>query len=156
MKKFALALMVSAAGLFGMAPGASAYPPAAPTVSVQTPSLAPGGTTPVTLNGCPAGATAQVTLNGVTTTGTADASGSATVTVTAPSTAGTFTGSASCGGASTPFTITVLAPATPPGGLPATGSDGIGATTGIAAGLLAIGLGLFGVSMVRRRQATAA
>ena len=40
-------------------------------------------------------------------------------------------------------------------GLPATGSDGIGTTTGIAVGLLAVGLGLFIVTRVRRRQSDA-
>jgi len=38
------------------------------------------------------------------------------------------------------------------GGLPATGAGGIGATTTIAIGLLAVGLGLFGAGQVRRRQ----
>jgi len=47
------------------------------------------------------------------------------------------------------------AAATPSAGLPATGSDGIGTTTGIAVGLLAVGLGLFIVTRVRRRQSDA-
>jgi FlaG/FlaF family flagellin (archaellin) len=48
-------------------------------------------------------------------------------------------------------------PATVPGsGLPATGSGGLGTTTGIAVGLLAVGLGLFVVAQVRRRQSPAA
>jgi hypothetical protein len=51
----------------------------------------------------------------------------------------------------TPVVTTVPA-TTPGGGLPATGSDGIGTTTSIAIGLLVVGLGLFVVAQVRRRQ----
>lgn len=40
--------------------------------------------------------------------------------------------------------------------LPATGSDGIATTTGIAIGLLVVGLGLFAVAQIRRRQTTLA
>ena len=48
-----------------------------------------------------------------------------------------------------PTTVPVTVPG---GGLPATGSGGIGTTTGIAIGLLVVGLGLFVVAQVRRRQ----
>lgn len=55
-----------------------------------------------------------------------------------------------------PTTPTSVAPTVPSGGLPATGSDGIGTTTGIAIGLLVLGLGLFAVAQVRRRHVTSA
>jgi hypothetical protein len=49
------------------------------------------------------------------------------------------------------------APVTTPGtGLPATGSDGVGVMTGIALGLFAVGLGLFIVAQVRRKQSPTA
>jgi hypothetical protein len=104
---------------------------------------------------------------------------------TAPTGPGTYNGTAgpNPNGPFLPFSITIpgqattTAPATtvpaptvpvttaapvvttaPPlaGGLPATGSDGIGTTTGIALGLLVVGLGLFVVAQVRRRQAPTA
>jgi len=49
--------------------------------------------------------------------------------------------------------VVTTVPATIPGaGLPATGSSGMGTTTGIALGLFVVGLGLFIVAQVRRRQ----
>jgi hypothetical protein len=50
-------------------------------------------------------------------------------------------------------TITVAGPATPPGGLPAIGSNGTSTMTIIAVGLFAVGAGLFGMSQMRRRTA---
>ena len=50
---------------------------------------------------------------------------------------------------------TTVAATTPDAGLPATGSNGVGTMTGIAIGLFAVGLGLFVVAQVRRRQASA-
>jgi hypothetical protein len=100
--------------------------------------------------------------------------GNATGTFTAsPTAAGTYTVTAvgpQSGTQTTTFTVaqqatttttaapaTTAPPATVPGtGLPATGSDGIAATTGIAIGLLVVGLGLFVVAQVRRRQPSAA
>lgn len=93
-------------------------------------------------------------------------SGNATFTFTSgPTTPGTYTVTAvglqsplqtfsfTLPGQATTTTIAPATPATVPGtGLPATGSDGIGATTGIALGLLVVGLGLFVVAQVRRRQ----
>jgi len=48
--------------------------------------------------------------------------------------------------------VAAAGPVAPSAGLPATGSNGIGSTTGIALGLLVSGLGLFIVAQVRRRQ----
>jgi hypothetical protein len=112
------------------------------------------------------------------------ASGTATGTLTAPTAPGTYqgTGVQAGGAASADFTIVVQqattttapgasttvagAPTTVAGapttvaatgaGLPATGSGGMGTTTTIAIGLLVVGLGLFVVAQVRRRQPTTA
>ena len=83
--------------------------------------------------------------------------GGASVDLTAPTAAGTYPGTV-VGTLSfdQPFTVVVVAPVTPPGGLPATGSGGIGTTTTVAIGLFAVGLGLFAVAQVRRRQAAVA
>lgn len=89
--------------------------------------------------------TASPTAPGTyTVTAVGPQSGTQTTTFTVPQQATTTTAA--------PAT-TVAPPATTPGGgLPATGSDGIAATTGIAIGLLVVGLGLFVVAQVRRRQ----
>jgi uncharacterized membrane protein YtjA (UPF0391 family) len=95
---------------------------------------------------------------------------SATFTA-APTAPGTYNGTAvGAQSGSTPFSFTIpgqTATTVPPpttaapvpttqpalvGGLPATGSGGISTTTGIAVGLLVVGLGLFVVAQVRRRQ----
>ncbi len=110
----------------------------------------------VTVSSCAANSPVLVVFNGATSTVTADASGNATANVTAPSAAGTYPGTATCGDVVASFSVVVAAPTTPPGGLPATGSGGIDTTTGIAMGLLAVGLGLFGVTLVRRRQTAVA
>ena len=89
--------------------------------------------------------------------------GSFTAAPTAP---GDYTGTAAgVDSPSLPFmftiagddTTTTMAPTTPTteapaAALPATGSNGIGTTTGIAIGLLAVGAGLFVVAQIRRRQ----
>ena len=154
MKKFALALLVAFVGLFGFAGAASAqYPPGAdaPTVDDSTP--APGGPVNVTVN-CQPGETVTVTLGSSTGTAVCGASGTATVQVNAPSGAGTTTGQAtgSNTGSLGQFTVVVEATTDPGGGLPATGSDGTSTTVWIAASLLVVGLGLFGVAAVRRRD----
>ncbi len=93
--------------------------------------------------------------------------GTSTATLTAPTTPGTYPGTATQGGTQVgAFSVTVPGQAattvpasttapvvtTPGSGLPATGSGGISTTTGIAIGLLVVGLGLFVVAQVRRRQ----
>ena len=70
----------------------------------------------------------------------------------------TVTGSGVVGSPAQPATTlpgaatTVPAVTTPPGGLPATGAGGLGTTTTVALGLLAVGSGLLIVAQVRRRQ----
>lgn len=173
MRKFALALMAAAAAVFGfgLVAQAQVYPPPALTVTVGSATVTPGADVVVTVTGCTPGTTVTVELEDVSVTVTCEAAGgalgsifgliaqtegtgTATATVTAPDEPGTYTGSVTTSdGASASFQVTVLAPTAPAGGLPATGSGGISTTTGIAIGLFAVGLGLLGVSQIRRRQA---
>jgi hypothetical protein len=165
MKKFVVALAASLAIFFGIGGAAHAQTPA-PTpyvgttviVTVSPPTAVPGGTITVTITNCTPGEIVTVSVGGVSVQVTCDAVGVASASVSMPTTPGTYTGTAtgSISGVTTTFTVTVMAPVTPPGGLPATGSGGIDTTTGIAAGLFAIGLGLFGVAQLRRRQVVAA
>lgn len=151
MKRIAVALMATAAVLsFGSGVSAQGrdYPPGRPpTVSLSSPSPAAGAQFTVTANGCPAGATASFEFQGQT------ASGSTQTTFTAPTAAGTYAGSVTCGGTTVSFSVNV-APTAP--NLPATGGgSSSGTTTSIAAMLLLAGVGMFGVAQVRRRQAIA-
>lgn len=72
----------------------------------------------------------------------------------APTTPGTYVGSAtdSVTGFLSSFTITVEAPAAQPGVLPATGSGGISTISLIAIAVLGLGAGLFGGAQVRRSR----
>lgn len=162
MKKFALALMASAAAVLGFGLVANAYPPGAGVVTTSSSSGAPGFTVTVKAT-CLPGETVTGKLVAETATATCGAAGtaasllglssagSATVTLTAPTAPGTYTGTVtgSVTGALGNFTVTVAAPTT---NLPATGGGGVSTMTIIAIGLLAVGAGLFGVSQVRRRQ----
>lgn len=147
MRKVALVLFASAMVILGVsAPaGAQARPPVCPykqvciTATVSPASSPAGSPVTVTVNGCAANSPVIIVFNGATSTVTTDASGSATVTLTAPSAAGTYAGTATCGDVVASFSVVVTAAAAPPGGLPATGSGGLNSTTGIAMGLLAVG-----------------
>lgn len=157
MKKFAVALIAVSAVVFGSGMAAQAqYGGSTGTATVTPASSAPGGTVTVGISGCEPSASVAVVFNGATSSVTADSSGAATTTVTAPSTAGTYPGTATCGDVVASFSVVVAAAVTPPGGLPATGSNGISTTSGLAIGLLVVGLGLFGVAQMRRRQTSAA
>ncbi len=170
MKKFALALMASAAAVFGVGMVADAYPPPVDTPVVDDSTPAPGGSITVS---APCIVPEQVTFSipGDSETVTcqpaatgafmlaslfaqAEPDGVATATLTAPSTAGTFTVTitGTTSGSIGTVSVTVQAATDPGGGLPATGSDGIGTTTWIAGGLLIMGLGLFAVATIRRRD----
>jgi len=170
MKKFALALMVASAALFGFGAVASAQYPT--SLTVGTPSA--GGPYSSTYTNCVNGETITFSQPQSTpaTISVVCAGRSATANFTnAPTVAGTYTVTA--GGPTSPArtqsfsisgaTATTLpatggadgagVPATTPTtGLPATGSNGIGTSTTIAIGLLAVGFGLFAVAQVRRRQ----
>jgi len=158
MKKLALALVTMSTVVFGFGMGAQAqYGSSSGTATVTPASLAPGGNATVGISGCPAGSSVVVVFSGTTSTVTANASGAATATVKAPATAGTFPGTATCGTVVSSFSVVVAAaPVVPGGGLPPTGLDGAGTTTSIAIGLLVMGLGLFGVTQIRRRQTVTA
>ena len=146
MKRLALALTVTITAFLGLGQMASAQ--YGPTGSATTIS---NGSTTVTYTGCVNGETITFTFPGATSVTAVCAGGAATASLPVP---GPGTGTAR--GTTSPavtFTVASQAPATnPPGGLPATGSNGIDTSTGLAAGLLVVGLGLFVVAQVRRRQ----
>ena len=154
MKKTLFAMLATVAMVlgFGQIANAATYPPGAAAAVINPATPTEGGSFTVTVDCAPDGDTVAVVFNGTTTNATC-ADGKATVTLTAPA-AGTYPGSYSGAGVGT-FSVTVAAPVTPPGGLPATGSNGTSTMTIIALGLFAVGAGLFGVSQVRRRTATA-
>lgn len=167
MKKFALALMAVSAAIFGTGLVANAYPPGAGVVTTSSATGVAGYTVTVNTT-CQPGETVTVTLVDETATATCGAAGtasllslsnagSASVNVIAPAVAGSYTGTilGSVTGDLGSFTVTVTAPVTPGGGLPATGSNSTSTMTILAIGLFAVGAGLFGVSQVRRRTVVA-
>jgi LPXTG-motif cell wall-anchored protein len=186
MKKLALALLASAAAVFGfgMVANAQSY---VPVVAPPTPPTTLGGAFSVTYNNCFVGETITFTLFGVNgTTVLATVQGPCLSSVSVGSVVGlllpqqTTNGSATGNFTSSPTapgtypiraqgptspvvttdlvvqgtTTTVAPPVTTPGtGLPATGSDSSTPFTMIAIGLFTVGVGLFAVAQVRRRQA---
>lgn len=177
MKKFALALTAAAAVILGSAGVVDAYPPGGQQVVVSDTTIEPGETFTVTVE-CVPDETVTFIFGDIVLTqicrlvinagnNLSDvANGTASATFTAPTEPGSYTGTAtgSISGLLGSFSVVVEAetagtpgtPATPAGSLPATGSDGIGSTTMMAGGLLVVGLGMFGVASVRRRQTVAA
>lgn len=154
MKKFALALMASAALMLGFGSMASAatYPPD------QT--VAPGQSFEVVVACTPDGADVGFTFEGQSKT-VACASLSAKAMFTAPTAAGTYT--VSYTGAATGSVAINVVPDTPPtqggstdgggsGTLPSAGSDSTNTGMIIGAGALLIGLGLFFTGRTRRDQ----
>lgn len=158
MKRFAI-VFVTLAALFGFGAGAAAtsdYPPDPPSVTVDNPTVPPGGTVVLGVSGCEPGADVTVTIDGSSTTATAGPDGSASISVTAPNTPGAYPTTIACGGATTTVNVTVLASGGgPTDGLPATGSDNTNTTLMLGLGALVIGGGLLGVSQLRRRQSLA-
>ncbi|MFT6390679.1 MAG: hypothetical protein ACJA14_000186 [Ilumatobacter sp.] len=176
MKKivFALVVMLTAVSGVGSVASAGVYPPADQLVTVDDGTPTAGDEVTVTAK-CAVPEDVEFTIEGdsaiapcVATVGTdsslATSDGVATAKLNAPGIAGTYTVSAvgSVSGdlgsvdlvvAAQVETTTTLAPVD---GLPATGSDGIGLTTGIAFGVFAAGLLLFALATVRRRQPAAA
>lgn len=149
------------------------------TITFTPPNPGPGQTVTITITGCTPGEvlTITITINGTPTViGTATCvagsslttgavvgllmpqqtgTGQATFQYTVPTAPGTYTITATgTQGYSRSVTLVIAAPAAPPaaGGLPSTGSSGINSTMTAAAALFAVGLGLFGVTMIRRRQ----
>ncbi|MFT4659382.1 MAG: hypothetical protein ACI8V4_003580 [Ilumatobacter sp.] len=176
MKKvvFALAAMLTAVVGLGSVASAGVYPPADNPVTVGDGIATAGDEITVTAT-CAVPEDVTFTIVGdsatapcVATAGSdsslATSAGVATAKLNAPSISGTYAMSAvgSVSGdlgsvdlvvAAQVETTTTLAPV---GGLPATGSDGIGLTTGVAFGVFATGLVLFALATVRRRQPAAA
>ena len=175
MKKFVLALAAVSSVLFGFGLVAQAqYGSGSEAVSFEPTSPAPGTTVTITITDCTPGEVLTVAING-TTVGTATcvaagnlnagsvvglllprqvSTGQATLQFVAPSAPGTYTVTVTgTQGYSRTITLVVAAETAPPaGGLPATGSGGLDTTTGIALGFVVVGLGLFVVAQVRRRQ----
>lgn len=153
------------------------------SVSASPSTVAPGGEVTVTVQNCVAGTDVVITLEASSATAacsapTTDAQGfrapaqtstpgTAVGTVDAPTTPGTYTGSAALAeGAALPFTVTVATPTSSvadtgdrgdevTADLPATGG-GIEPLTIAAIVLLIAGVGLVVVTRLRRRQARAA
>ena len=160
MKKVAVAL-AGIMMLFGLGATAHAQYGTPPTVTVSPTNPAPGGSYTVNVAGCMPNEMATVVVGGASSMVMADAMGNVVVNLTAPAAAGVINGSVTCNGATTNFTVAVGA--VPPtngggdggGGLPATGSDGQQSMLVVALGLLVVGLGVLGVSQVRRRTTIA-
>lgn len=179
MKRLVLTLMIAAATLLGvsaLAPAgvASAYPPVLPPViDVNVPSVGPGGDFTVTVGNCLPGERVVITFQGVDRIVICNPSTlQASAAFAAPTTPGSYdvcadltgVGVTVPAGVTRPQTvctsILVVAAATtvpvtvPGGGLPATGSSGLGTTTTSAIVLLGAGALLLIVSQVRRRRTT--
>lgn len=158
MKHFTATLMaIGGLVVFASPSGASAqdsYNTDNPTATVSNSSPTPGAPFSVSVNNCPEDS-ATFTFQGATKTADTNDSDTATTSFTAPSTAGTHTGTATCGSTVSSFSVVAATP-TPtvatPAVLPATGSSGSGTTVLIASVLLLAGVGMFGASQMRRRQ----
>lgn len=161
MKKFALALVAVAAMILGVGGVANAYPLGGQSITISPSTVSPGGSVTVTAN-CTPGESVTITLESSSVTIPCETddtrptnAGIATGIVNAPTTVGSFDGTVT-GTVSGPlgsFTVTVqTSGTTPTSGLPTTGGDGTSTMTMIAVGLLVVGLGLFVVATVRRRQ----
>jgi len=175
MKKFALALMAASALVFGFGAVAQAQYDADSVVpSDSTPT--PGQQITLTVAGCAPGEIITFTINGsVVATATCVVAARATendetsaalvirtaavASFAAPLTPGAYTVLATGNrGFVASVAILVSGPTAtsvvtvPGGGLPPTGSSGTDSMTSMAIGLLVVGLGLFVVAQVRRRQ----
>ncbi len=169
MNKFTMSVIATLAAIFGFGAVANAQYGASPFGVTASPTVGPSGPVTITVRGCEPGQSLTATLvdqsdaatctgvDGPQSSAAGPATGNATMTVTTPKVAGTYTGtvaSASVGNNAT-FTVTVVAQAaTRTGSLPQTGSDGIGTTTTIALGLVAVGVGMLVVTQIRRRRTT--
>lgn len=161
------AVVIAAAALIAAPAAASAYTPAQPVSGPAT--IAPGGSGVYVFSGFQPGESVLFTLTGesvgdanlaivrtavtsTTETKTANADGQASATVTLPANAtGTYTLTAQ--GQGDPATVTITVAGS--GGLPPTGLDAA-SMTGVWIGggaLLAAGIAVTAVAVIRRRQA---
>ncbi len=160
MKRMTAAMTIAGLAMFTIPSSAAAqedYGSASPTAKVSNSSPEAGGSFTASVTNCAEqGTTFQ--FEGNSKAGSTDSDGDSSATFTAPTSAGTYTGTVTCGADVASFSVAVAATpaaATPTGGLPATGSSGSGTTIAIASILLLAGLGMFGVAQMRRRQVTA-
>ena len=171
MKKLAAALLAGSFAVLSFGSVADAYPPFEKLVTVDKPKVAPSETVIATAN-CVGLEEVTFDLGGTTGTGTCNGTddggatvaalatfGTASAALVAPATPGDFivtaTGSFSVDLGSTELVVVEqpgAPPAPPTDVLPATGSGIVSLTTGVALGLLAVGIGLFFVATLRRRQ----
>ena len=176
MKRLVLSLMVAATALLAGSAVADAYPPAQPPdISTDVPTVGPGGNFTATVGPCEPGEQVVITFQGVSQVVICDPSTlQASLALVAPMEPGIYEvcGELTGVGASVPpgvvrpqtvcTTIQVLAapptvpPAVPGGGLPATGSNGLGTTATSAIVLISAGALLLIVTQVRRRRSTPA
>ena len=148
MKRLALALTVSICAILSLGQLVSAQ------YDRSVSSSTTDGRSVVTYSGCVSGETITFNLPGATPETAPGVCANGTASAVFTDAAGK-TGTAS--GTTSPlvnFTVASIAPAptSPPTGLPATGSSDINIALGPAIGLLVVGLGLFVVAHVRRRQ----
>jgi LPXTG-motif cell wall-anchored protein len=147
-------IVIAAASMSVALPGLASASPysGAPDVSVDDTTPTPGQTIVVSLSGFLPGETVTVTVN-PTYTVTANSSGSASLSIPAPTALGTFTvtGTGVTSGRTDSVTITVVAATGGGGGLPATGSES-SEMLQLAFGAAALGAGLVGVTVIRRRR----
>lgn len=158
MKQLTVALMLVVGALFAGGGVIQAYPPGSGTITVSDPTPDPGKSFSVTFHNCKVGEVVIFVFNGgapVSVVSTGDAQtgiGSATATFTAPTKSGTYKGTATCGGVTLTFEVSVTVSNTT---VAKTGSDNVGRKVSTAAGLLALGAGLLFVSRRRRTAAIA-
>ncbi len=180
MKRLVLTVLIAAATMLGvsaLAPAGiagAAYPVASsPVISVNVPTVGPGGEFTITIGNCLPGERVTISFQGTVRISICNPTTlQASLPAVAPMTPGTYEicGELDGTGATVPpgvvrptsvcTSIQVLAaggsvpPTTPGGGLPATGASGIGTTTTSAIVLLGAGVMLLVVSQVRRRRTT--
>lgn len=176
MKRLVLTLLIAATALLTGSAVANAYPPArTPTIIVDVPSVGPGGNFNVTIGNCEPGERVIINFRGdaqivICNPSTLQAS----LGLIAPMEPGTYTvcseltgeGANLPPGVTRPQTLCTsvlvvaagptVPPAVPGGGLPATGSSGLGTTTTSAIILISAGVMLLIVTQVRRRRTTTA
>lgn len=176
MKRLVLTLLIAATALLTGSAVANAYPPARPPViNVNVPSVGPGGNFNVTVGNCEPGERVVITFRGQATVVICNASTlQASLALLAPMEPGTYeicgeltgTGAQLPPGVTRPQTVCTsvmvvsagptVPPTVPGGGLPATGSSGLGTTTTSAIILISAGALLLIVTQVRRRRTTTA
>lgn len=154
-----------------VSPTTSVGPDQPPDITTDVPMVDPGGGFTATVTNCLPGETVVFTVDGMEGTATCDGTTQqASFPFVAPMTPGTYevcaeltgTGATVPSGVTRPTTVCTTievigagAPGTPTipgGGLPATGSSGLGTTTTSAIVLLGAGALLLVVAQVRRRR----